>query len=91
MIESFAMKTPVIVNHLGPMPEVVEDSDGGFVYRNETELVQAMEALESDSKLRERLGNNGYQAYLKYWCEDSHIKQYMQSIDNIRSKGGQLT
>jgi hypothetical protein len=28
------MKTPVLVNNLGALPEVVHDSGGGIVYNN---------------------------------------------------------
>ena len=46
LIESFSVKTPVIVRDLGGLPEVVSDSNGGFVYRTDQDLVQAMERLQ---------------------------------------------
>ncbi len=47
IIEAFSMKTPVIVNNLGALPEVVEDSGGGFIYNNEGELIDALETLSN--------------------------------------------
>jgi glycosyltransferase involved in cell wall biosynthesis len=83
MIEAFSHKTPVIVNDLGALPEIVEDSDGGFVYRSEEELLSAMTRLSSDRRLRDELGANGYEAYLKYWSEGPHMKQYFDLIESI--------
>ena len=86
IIESFAMKTPVIVNNLGAMPEVVQDSGGGFVYNDENELISAMEKLSENPDLRNELGNKGYQAYLKYWTEYSHIEKYFNLIETLQTK-----
>ena len=41
IIESYATKTPVIVNNLGALPEVVQDSGGGFIYNNPEELLSS--------------------------------------------------
>ena len=90
IIESFSMKTPVIVNNLGALPEVVEDSHGGFTYSNENELLHAMEQLAKDTDLRDTLGSNGYLAYLKYWTEDRHLEKYMNLIDALPTKNVSL-
>jgi glycosyltransferase involved in cell wall biosynthesis len=86
IIEAFSMKTPVIVNDLGAMPEVIQDSGGGFVYRNEPELISAMDKLAKEPDLRRTLGEKGYQAYLKFWSQDVHIKQYLNFIKEIQIK-----
>jgi len=86
IIEAFSMKTPVIVNNLGAMPEVIHDSGGGFVYDNENALIRAMETLAKSPELRNEIGEKGYQAYLKYWSEESHIDQYLNLIKEIQNK-----
>jgi glycosyltransferase involved in cell wall biosynthesis len=83
IIEAFSRRTPVIVNDLGALPEVVEDSGGGFVYRTEAELLDAMETLASDPALRNELGAKGYDAFLKYWNEDAHLAKYMELIETL--------
>jgi glycosyltransferase involved in cell wall biosynthesis len=88
IIEAFSMKTPVIVNDLGAMPEVIEDSGGGFVYRTEDQLISAIEGLASNPDLRNSLGEKGYQAFLKYWSEDAHLKQYLNLIKQLQAKRG---
>lgn len=80
IIEAFSLKTPVIVNNLGALPEVVEDSGGGFIYNNETELISAMHKVASDSGLRNELGENGYSAFIKNWNETAHLEKYLGLI-----------
>ncbi len=80
------MKTPVIVNNLGALPEVLQDSGGGFIYDNLDELLKALDRLVQEPRLRDQLGNKGYAAYLKYWTEDAHIAQYMSLIREIQNK-----
>ncbi len=86
IIEAFSRRTPVIVNDLGALPEVVEDSGGGFIYRNADELTAAMDKLAGDSALRNGLGEKGYSAFMKYWNEEAHLKQYLDLITTLREK-----
>lgn len=83
VIEAFSRKTPVIVNDLGALPEVVEDSDGGFVYKDDAELKIAMDRLGNDRALRNQLGENGFSAFLKYWNEDAHIERYLGLVTEL--------
>ncbi len=86
LIEAFSYKTPVIVNDLGALPEVVDDSKGGFIYRSEEELLAAMRKLAADPGLRNELGENGHRAYLKYWTEEPHVRQYLDLIRSIKER-----
>jgi glycosyltransferase involved in cell wall biosynthesis len=83
VIEAFSQRTPVIVNDLGALPEVVEDSRGGFVYKTPTELNDAMDKLASNSKLRTELGENGHAAFMRYWNEEAHLKQYLGLVERL--------
>lgn len=91
IIEAFSCKTPVIVNDLGALPEVVEDSGGGFIYQNEGELIRAIEKLAADRSLRDELGKKGYAAYLKFWNETPHMKQYLELVESLIEKRGKST
>jgi glycosyltransferase involved in cell wall biosynthesis len=86
IIEAFSMKTPVIVNNLGALPEVVEDSGGGFIYENEEQLLDSMKQLAASRDLRDRLGEAGYRAYLNHWSEESHLRQYFDLIGDLMEK-----
>lgn len=86
VIEAFSRKTPVIVNDLGALPEVVEDSGGGFIYRNNDELVSALNRLAADSELRDRLGEKGYSAFMEHWNEDAHIEKYLGLVGELMNE-----
>lgn len=77
LIEAFARKTPVIVRDLGALPEVVEDSRGGFVFRNHAELISALQRLACEPALRNELGENGYNAFVRNWSREAHLEMYI--------------
>lgn len=88
VIEAFAQRTPVIVNNSGALPELIEDSEGGIVYDDETGLCNAMESLLKSPELRQQLGLKGYNAYLQRWTEERHLEQYFGLIDDIMTRKG---
>jgi glycosyltransferase involved in cell wall biosynthesis len=85
-IEAFAERTPAIVRERGGLPEVVLESGGGFTYRTETELVEAMEALRSDPRLRNQLGERGHRAYRERWSPDPHVRAYFDLIEHASDR-----
>ena len=86
VIEAFSRKTPVIVNDLGALPEVVADSGGGFVYKNNDELVKSLNLLGKDRVLRDELGQKGFEAFMKYWNEDAHLDRYLGLVNELIAK-----
>jgi len=83
IFEALREQTPVIVRNLGGLPEMVEQSKGGFIYNTEEELVAAMDRLLSDPSYRQELGRQGYEAYLRNWTAEVHLKQYFELIHKI--------
>lgn len=91
VVEAFARKTPVIVRDLGALPEVVADSGGGFTYKTDEELLSAMLSIASDTSLRHKLGERGYQAFLDKWTREAHLKLYFNVLqDSARGKFGHV-
>jgi glycosyltransferase involved in cell wall biosynthesis len=82
ILEAFSMKTPVIVKNMGAMPEVIEDSGGGFVYDTEEELVAAINHLIANPSRRNELGLRGYKAYKQNWTSEVYLKRYFELIRN---------
>jgi glycosyltransferase involved in cell wall biosynthesis len=80
-VEAFARKTPVVVRDLGALPEIVEDSGGGFAYRSEQELLDALERIARSPGLRGELGQKGYDAFLERWCREAHLSQYYECLE----------
>lgn len=86
IIESFARKTPVIVRDLGALPEVVQDSGGGFIYRNDEELLAAISQLAGSPGLRSELGEKGYQSFLRWWSKEAHLELYFDYLQRSAIK-----
>lgn len=86
ILEAFAMQTPVVVNNTGALPEIVNQSRGGFIYNNDAELLKCIESLAINPVLRKELGANGYSAYKKYWTEESYFEKYFSLIYEIADK-----
>ena len=86
IIEAYAARTPVIVRDLGPMPEIVAESGGGLVFRDEAGLRDAMDQLRADPALRAELGEAGYRAYRSRWTEEAHLERYLGLIGDIQAR-----
>jgi len=86
ILEAYLQRTPVIAHDLGALKEVVEQSQGGFLYRTTDELLAAMERLRADPALRERMGERGYQAYGERWTESVHLETYFQVLEKTASR-----
>lgn len=81
IIEGYLQGTPVIARNLGGLSEVVEESQGGFLYRSDDELLTAMERLRTDPTLRREMGDRGYQTYQRRWSESAHLEMYFRLLE----------
>jgi glycosyltransferase involved in cell wall biosynthesis len=80
IIEAFARKTPVIAHDLGGLAEVIQDSGGGFVYRTDEEFLNAIHRLAAVPAQRMELGELGYQAFIRWWSKEAHLKLYFDLL-----------
>ena len=86
IIEAFARKTPVIVRDLGALPEVVEDSGGGYVYRTDDEMLNAIAEVSGSPERRRAMGESGYEAFRRLWDRPAHMRLYFEFIRNTALK-----
>jgi glycosyltransferase involved in cell wall biosynthesis len=86
ILEAFKQHTPVIARALGGLEEVVNESQGGFLYQNDEELLVAMESLRTNTPLRNEMGERGYQMCEAQWSEEAHIQNYFHLIDGTARK-----
>ncbi|MGE0104503.1 MAG: glycosyltransferase family 4 protein [Blastocatellales bacterium] len=86
IIEAFARKTPVIVNDLGALPEVVRESGGGFVYSSDDEMFDAIRRLIDTPGLGKDLGERGYQKFLEIWSREAHLRLYGDLLDSTANE-----
>ncbi len=84
-LEAFARRTPVIAHDLGAVPEVVNESRGGFTYGTVAELIDAMDTLRLNPALRRELGERGHDAYVRLWSEEPHLQAYFATIEEARA------
>jgi glycosyltransferase involved in cell wall biosynthesis len=83
IIEAFARKTPVIVRDLGAFPEVIHDSGGGFIYRTDEQLLDAIERIVDSPSLRAEFGEKGYRAFVENWSREAHLELYFGFLRKI--------
>jgi len=88
VLEGFARRTPAIVHDLGALPELVEESGGGLVYRTGEELRAALRRLQDDAGGRAELGERGHDAWLRLWSEEPHVTGYFSAIEEARGSRG---
>jgi glycosyltransferase involved in cell wall biosynthesis len=86
ILEAFSQGTPVIVRNRGGMPQIIEESGGGFVFNTDEELISAMEQLVDDPNRREKVGRRGYESIQQKWSADLHIQCYLELVRQIRSR-----
>ena len=89
LLEAFAQGTPAIVHDIGALPEVIEDSGGGFTYRTEEELLDgdgaAATGLQRYAPISARAGRA---AWLERWSEDPHVASYLAAIPEAQEHSG---
>lgn len=85
MIEAFSQQTPVIVRNIGGMPEVIQESGGGFIYNTEEELLTAMERLLADPSYRDAIGARGYETCQRRWTPEAHLQHYFALIHEVQA------
>ena len=70
------------------MPEIVAESGGGLLFRDDASLRGAMERLRTDPALRDALGEAGYHSYRSRWTEEVHLDRYLGLIRDLRARKG---
>ena len=81
VIEAFAHQTPVMAHDLGALPELVEESGGGFIYRTQSQLRGQLDRLAANRALRDELGMSGYKTVLEKWSPQQHLEGYYRCIN----------
>ena len=84
VLESFAVRTPVVVNEeAGALLETGVQSGGGLGYVADVDLLTALRRVVHDSDLREELADRGYARRVGEWSEARHLDRYLGLIDQI--------
>lgn len=87
-LESFREGTPVIARALGPLPEIVNSSEGGMLFTSDDELGHALRTLADDAGLRDEMGAAALRALRSRWVESVVMEQYFGLIARIARERG---
>ena len=85
LIEAFRHRAPVIARRIGPFPEIVESINGGLMFTNTDDLLEAMRRLHHDPALREELATNAYQAGRERWFEQPVMDRFLELVEQKRA------
>jgi len=80
LIEAFRESTPVIARRRGPLPELIEQSNGGELFSDPGELLAAMRHLHGNAEYRNRLGRQGHRAYLERWSTSVVMPEFLEIV-----------
>ncbi len=80
-LEACRAGTPSIARDIGGLTEMIEQSQGGILYRNDEELAAAIERLHTDPALRREMGQRAFQAYTERWRESVHLEAYFRVLE----------
>ncbi len=89
VIESFALKKPVIGSRIGGIPEMINEGVNGYMYNpdDENELISLIINLKTDKETIKKMGINGYNFVNKYYSKDQHysdlIRIYSTHINKV--------
>lgn len=91
VLEAFAHGAPVIAHDIGALAEMIAESGGGVLYRDEDELVEALARLAGDAPLRAGLAANARRAATGPWSEDAFLARYVGLVSDLaRRKFGDV-
>jgi glycosyltransferase involved in cell wall biosynthesis len=85
LIEAMAVGLPVIGTDLGGIPEVIEDSENGFLVSpgSSNQLPEAIKKLVNDQALRTVMGHRGKQMYEEKFTLSRMIRQIETLYDHF--------
>jgi glycosyltransferase involved in cell wall biosynthesis len=80
--EAFAHRIPVIAYKGGANPELVSHKKEGLLYKDDAELVAAMQQLAKDADLRKQMGEAGHEKALTLFTEE----RYAEAVEQVYKK-----
>lgn len=85
MLETLAMRKPLIATSVGGVPEVIEHKKTGYLVNpgDSNGLADAIKELTNDDALAKRISNNGYEHVIKNYSWDYLINDFIRLYDNI--------
>ena len=85
LIESMALKTPVIGSKVGGIPYLIEDNKDGLLFdvANIKELKKKISLMIDNKSFAETISENAYMKYKKYYDFDISMETYLEMYKSI--------
>lgn len=78
IIEALACSKPVIASSVGGIPELVEDTENGFLINSTDEAVDKIFILSQDKSLVKEMGEKSYSKFESNYTLDKMYNSYME-------------
>ncbi len=88
MLEAMAAKVPVIATDVGGNSEAITHGENGFLIKvgDVDGIVKYAKVLLDDSKLRKKMGLNGFNKVLNHFNVERMVNDYVQIYNNLLNK-----
>ncbi len=83
VLEATSHALPIIATGNGGLREVIEGNKAGIVYADGDELADALERVEEDVNLRDKLATSTLRAYQKHYTPEAYLQKYYSLIDRF--------
>ncbi len=83
VLEAVSHALPVIATGNGGLREVIEGNKTGIVYADADELADALQRVEEDANLRDKLAASTLKAYQKHYTPEAYLQKYYSLIDRL--------
>ena len=81
--EAMMRGVPVVARRRGALTEIVEESGGGLLFEEDSELPALLERLEKNAALAADLGRKGHAAAERLWTEERHMDSYLAEVERL--------
>lgn len=85
ILEAMSYRLPVVATEVGGIAEQLRNGDCGILIppKDSQAIADAIAKLLNSSKLRNRLGDNGYEHVRAEYTLDSHVREFQRILDRV--------
>jgi glycosyltransferase involved in cell wall biosynthesis len=86
--EAMMRGVPVVARRLGALTEIIEETGGGLLFDDDSELPDQLARLAGDPAFAAELGARGRAAAERSWREDVHVDAYCDRVEALLAAKG---
>jgi glycosyltransferase involved in cell wall biosynthesis len=83
-LESLQQGTPLLGSAFGSIPEIIQETGGGWIYRSLKELESLLDRIEAQPEEARKAGIRGQEGAARCTAEN-HLREYLAVIEEIRA------